>query len=62
MLMYFEEPAEAYKDSHIVVSPNMMAAITVNGVAALVLGVLPSLINLIFINQLSPFFIRAFVK
>jgi len=43
MLMYFEEPAEAYKDSHIVVSPNMMAAITVNGVAALVLGVLPSM-------------------
>jgi NADH-quinone oxidoreductase subunit N len=42
MLMYFEEPAQKYVGSRIIVSPNMTAVITVNGIAALGLGLLPS--------------------
>lgn len=41
MVMYFEEPV-AGADSHIKLSGDMLVAISVNGVAALVLGVLPS--------------------
>jgi NADH-quinone oxidoreductase subunit N len=42
MLMYFEEPKSNLIGTHISVPPTIMAAITVNGVAALVLGLLPS--------------------
>lgn len=42
MLMYFEEPTEEEAGSAIIVSPNMMVAISLNGVAALLLGLLPS--------------------
>lgn len=42
MLMYFEEPDEAVANTPIVVSSDMMAAISLNGVAALLLGLLPS--------------------
>lgn len=42
MLMYFEEPKEDVSGSQIVMSPTMLAAISVNGGAALVLGLLPS--------------------
>lgn len=42
MLMYFEEPAEEVANTTIVVSPNMMVAISLNGAAALLLGLLPS--------------------
>jgi len=42
MLMYFEEPVEAVANTPIVVSSSMMAAISLNGVAALLLGLLPS--------------------
>jgi NADH-quinone oxidoreductase subunit N len=42
MLMYFEEPTEAMAGKTIVVSPNMMVAISINGAAALLLGLLPS--------------------
>jgi NADH-quinone oxidoreductase subunit N len=42
MLMYFEEPTEAAANTPIVVSRDMMAAISLNGVAALLLGLLPS--------------------
>ena len=42
MLMYFEEPTESAEKIEIVVSKGMFAAITVNGVAALLLGLLPS--------------------
>jgi len=46
MLMYFEEPSEANVDKPVVLSWEMQLAVTVNGIAALVLGVLPSgLIN-----------------
>ena len=41
MLMYFEEPREA-ANTPIVLSGNVMAAISVNGTAALILGILPS--------------------
>jgi NADH-quinone oxidoreductase subunit N len=41
MLMYFEEPAKG-ADRRIIVSRGMMATITVNGGAALLLGLLPS--------------------
>lgn len=41
MLMYFQEPEEAHT-APIRVSKDMLIAISVNGVAALVLGVLPS--------------------
>lgn len=42
MLMYFEEPADGIASTRIVVSSNMMAAISINGAAALLLGLLPS--------------------
>lgn len=42
MLMYFEEPKSNLVGTHLNVSPGIMATITVNGVAALVLGLLPS--------------------
>jgi NADH-quinone oxidoreductase subunit N len=42
MLMYFEEPVEALANKPIIVSSDMMAAISLNGVAALLLGLLPS--------------------
>jgi len=42
MLMYFEEPTEVAAKHTIVISPNMLVAISLNGGAALVLGVLPS--------------------
>lgn len=42
MLMYFEEPTEEAANTPIIVSRDMMAAISVNGVAALLLGLLPS--------------------
>jgi NADH-quinone oxidoreductase subunit N len=42
MLMYFEEPADKYKGSPIVIGRDMMAAISINGSAALFLGLLPS--------------------
>lgn len=42
MLMYFEEPDDHLADIPIVLSPNMMTAISINGAAALVLGLLPS--------------------
>jgi NADH:ubiquinone oxidoreductase subunit 2 (subunit N) len=41
MLMYFEEPEEGHQ-TRIGLPKDMMAAITLNGMAALVLGVLPS--------------------
>jgi len=41
MLMYFEEPLESM-DIPIVMSTEMLAAISLNGVAALLLGLLPS--------------------
>lgn len=42
MLMYFEEPIEDYLNQPVLVSRDLMIAITVNGSAALVLGLLPS--------------------
>jgi NADH-quinone oxidoreductase subunit N len=42
MLMYFEEPADKYSGSPIVIAPDMMVAISINGSAALLLGLLPS--------------------
>ncbi len=42
MLMYFEEPTEIASETPIVVSKGMFAAISLNGAAALVLGLLPS--------------------
>jgi len=42
MLMYFEEPAEAVANTPIPVSSDMMIAISLNGIAALFLGLLPS--------------------
>jgi NADH-quinone oxidoreductase subunit N len=42
MLMYFEEPVETTRDPHITVAPGIMAAITINGVAVLAFGLLPS--------------------
>jgi len=43
MLMYFEEPRDALMEGHdIVVAPGIMTAVTLNGVAALALGLLPS--------------------
>lgn len=42
MLMYFEEPAKSANDSRISIAPDMMIAISINGVAALALGLLPS--------------------
>lgn len=42
MYMYFEEPQEELVGTHIALSPGVMAAISVNGAAALILGILPS--------------------
>lgn len=42
MLMYFEEPRDALTGTHIAIAPGVMAAITINGIAALGLGLLPS--------------------
>lgn len=42
MLMYFEEPTEEAASSTITVSPHMLVAISLNGAAALLLGLLPS--------------------
>ncbi|SRR5579883_201421 len=42
MLMYFEEPKSNLVGTHISVTPSLMAAISINGVAALILGLLPS--------------------
>lgn len=42
MLMYFEEPPEAVMGSNVKLSPEMLVAISINGGAALVLGLLPS--------------------
>lgn len=42
MLMYFEEPPESVMASNVKLSPEMMIAISLNGGAALVLGLLPS--------------------
>jgi NADH-quinone oxidoreductase subunit N len=42
MLMYFEEPADKSHSAPIVLAPDMMIAISVNGSAALFLGLLPS--------------------
>lgn len=42
MLMYFEEPKSSLMGTHIALAPGIMAAITVNGIAALLLGLLPS--------------------
>jgi NADH-quinone oxidoreductase subunit N len=42
MYMYFEEPKESLEGQSIKLQPVMMTAITVNGVAALGLGLLPS--------------------
>jgi NADH-quinone oxidoreductase subunit N len=42
MLMYFEEPAESVANTPIIVSPDILIAISINGSAALLLGLLPS--------------------
>ncbi len=42
MLMYFEEPAETAANLPVKLSPAMTTAITINGSAALLLGLLPS--------------------
>lgn len=42
MLMYFEEPVEDLANVPVIISPNMMAVISINGGAALLLGLLPS--------------------
>lgn len=42
MLMYFEEPKAALVGTRLKMSPGVMAVVTVNGLAALVLGLLPS--------------------
>jgi NADH-quinone oxidoreductase subunit N len=43
MLMYFEEPrGDQMVATHIDISPGILAAVSVNGLAAIVLGVLPS--------------------
>lgn len=42
MLMYFEEPKEALVGTHLSLTRGSMVAITVNGIAVLILGVLPS--------------------
>jgi len=44
MLMYFEEPKEISTGNSIAIAPGVMAAITVNGVAALALGLFPSML------------------
>lgn len=42
MLMYFEEPTEALASTEVVISPTLWVAISMNGGAALLLGLLPS--------------------
>jgi NADH-quinone oxidoreductase subunit N len=42
MLMYFEEPSEEMANTPIVASKDMMVAVSINGFAALGLGMLPS--------------------
>jgi len=42
MLMYFEEPKDALVGTHLAIARGPMVAITVNGISALVLGLLPS--------------------
>lgn len=42
MLMYFEEPKEALVGTRLSITPGAMVAITINGTAALMLGLLPS--------------------
>jgi NADH-quinone oxidoreductase subunit N len=42
MLMYFEEPPEEVMGSNVTLSPEMLVAISINGGAALLLGILPS--------------------
>lgn len=42
MLMYFEEPAANVVNTKITMSPNLFVAISINGAAALLLGLLPS--------------------
>ncbi len=42
MLMYFEEPSQDMIGKPVLVSSNMMVAISLNGAAALLLGLLPS--------------------
>ena len=42
MLMYFEEPKEEFVGTRLSISPGMLATVTVNSVAALGLGLLPS--------------------
>jgi NADH-quinone oxidoreductase subunit N len=42
MLMYFEEPKDALVGTHLSITRGAMVAITINGVTALVLGLLPS--------------------
>jgi NADH:ubiquinone oxidoreductase subunit 2 (subunit N) len=54
MLMYFEEPTAANAAKPVKLSPDMLLAVTLNGVAALVLGILPSaLIELCRISAAS---------
>lgn len=42
MLMYFEEPQSSLVGTKIAVAPGIMTAVTINGIAALMLGLLPS--------------------
>lgn len=42
MLMYFEEPSTTHVDTRVQIAPGIMAAISVNGIAVLILGLLPS--------------------
>lgn len=42
MLMYFEEPTESNMHQPIIISSDMLIAVSINGVAALLLGLLPS--------------------
>ena len=42
MFMYFEEPKDALVGTHLSITRGAMVAITINGVTALVLGLLPS--------------------
>lgn len=42
MLMYFEEPDASLTETRLVVTPGVMAAVTVNSFAALALGLFPS--------------------
>jgi NADH-quinone oxidoreductase subunit N len=54
MLMYFEEPNDALIGTRITVQPGLLLAISINGVAALLLGVLPSgLIEMCRISMVS---------